>query len=103
MERRFEDIEILKDEAARLRKEVETQGVRLTLAQAWIQFFQLAYDSLLHYGVNYKSLKEVQDDTVLDEAMNMPVTRARDTIVEYLGRCTSAIRAAIRRKNFTVH
>lgn len=103
MQKREEDVVALRDEAARMRAEINTQAIRLTLAQGWINFLREAYDALLHYGVNYKSLKEFQDTGPLDEAQDMPVSRARTHIVEYLGRCTNAIKAAIRRKQFTVH
>lgn len=93
----------LAHEVKALRKEVNEQGVRLTLAQAWIKLYQYAYDALLHYGVNYRSLKEFADAEVVEEAMQMPVTAGRNKIVEYLGKLQNAIRAAVNRKQFKVH
>lgn len=86
-----------------VRQEVHTLGVRLTLAQAWVGFLNFAYDALLHHGVNYRSLKEYQNSTELDDAQKLPLTRARDKIVLWLGTLQSAVHAATRRKSFKVH
>lgn len=93
----------LAKEVKELRKAVNEQGVRLTLAQAWINLYQFAYDALLHYGVNYRSLKEFGDDEAVSEAMEMGVTGGRNKIIEYLGKLHNAIRAAVNRKQFKVH
>jgi len=93
----------LAKEVKALRQEVNEQGVRLTLAQAWIKLYQYAYDALLHYGVNYRSLKEFGENTLVEEAMQMPITAGRNKIVEYLGKLQNAIRAAVNRKQFKVH
>lgn len=95
--------ERIQKELAEVRKDVETLGVRLTLAQAWVGFLQFAYDALLYHGVNYRSLKEYTQSTELDDAQKLPVTQARDKITGWLGRLQSAINAAVRRKNFKVH
>ena len=93
----------LANEVKELRKEVNEQGVRLTLAQAWINLYQYAYDALLHYGVNFKSLKEFGDNSEVDEAMQMGVTAGRNKITAYLGKLHNAIRAAVNRKQFKLH
>jgi hypothetical protein len=103
MSAKSNSIDHLKSEVDGLRRQVNEQEVRLTLAQAWVNFLRFAYDALLHHEVNYKILKEVKDTRTLDEAEDLPVTAARNVIAEYLGRCQNAIKAAIRRKNFKVH
>lgn len=95
--------EQLQKELNEVRKEVHNLGVRLTLAQAWVGFLNFAYDALLHHGINYRSLKEYNKSTELDDAQKQPLTQARDTIVGWLGRLQSAINAAVRRKSFKVH
>ncbi len=54
--------EKLEKELAALRDEVSQQGVRLTLAQGWVNLLTKAYDALLHDGVNYRDLKEYKDE-----------------------------------------
>lgn len=95
----MEDKDRLSKELADLRKEVNTQGVRLTLAQAWLNLYTKGYDALLYYGVNFKDLKEYKDEFP-EEAMQMPVTKARNTFIAWMGRLESAIHAAVRRKGF---
>lgn len=95
--------ERLQRELDEIRKEVHVQGVRLTLAQAWVSFLHFAYDALLYHGVNYRTLKEYANSTELDDAQKLPVTQARDKIVMWLDRLKSSINATVRRKNFKVH
>jgi hypothetical protein len=97
------ETERLRQEVEELRKDQEVLNIRVYLAHEWLRFYQWAYDVLLAYGVNFKSVKEYQDDAVLEEAMDMPISKARNRIVEYLRRLKSGTRAAARRKNFTVH
>ena len=42
-------------------KREEELSIRLSLAQAWVHFWQLAFDALLHYGVNFRETKEYKD------------------------------------------
>lgn len=95
--------EKLQSELDEIRKEVNVLGVRLTLAQAWVNFLHRAYDALLYHGVNYRVLKEYANSTELDDAQKLPVSQARDKIVLWLGRLQSSIEATVRRKNFKVH
>lgn len=95
--------ERLQRELDEIRKEVHVQGVRLTLAQAWVSFLHFAYDALLYHGVNYRVLPEYANSTELDDANKMPVTQARTKIVLWLERLKSSINATVRRKNFKVH
>lgn len=95
--------EKLQKELDAIRKEVHIQGVRLTLAQAWVAFLHKAYDALLFHGVNYRTLKDYANSTELDDANKLPITQARDKIVMWLRRLENSISAAVRRKNFKVH
>ena len=92
--------EQLTKEVASLREQVEEQGIRLTLAQAWQGLMLKAYDALLNYGVNYRSLPEYEQDQTLDESMDLPISKARNNIIGWLGRLENAISAAVRRKTF---
>ncbi len=94
------DKEALQKEAATLRKEVTILGIRLTLAQAWIDFFRHAYDALLTHGVNYRTLPEYKDSTELDDAQDLPVQAGREKIITWIGRLKNAVSAAVRRKGF---
>jgi hypothetical protein len=96
------DIEKLREEVSALRDEHKVQGARLSMAQAWLQFMQQAFDALLHHGVNYRNLKEYKDDSTLTESLDLPVTKARDNIIGWLGRLTSSLNAAVRRKGMKI-
>lgn len=96
-------IERLNGELATLRNQVDEQGIRLTLAQAWIDLYQYAYDTLLHYGINFRKLDKYNEDAVLEEAAGRPISDARTYIVKYISDLTSDIGAAIRRKQFRLH
>lgn len=93
----------LREEVASLRNDVAEQGVRLTLAQAWIDFLHYAYDALRGYSVDYKLLPEYTKTNEVDEAMGMGIWEGQHKIIKYLRRAKSGIRAAIRRKGFKVH
>lgn len=95
----MDKIDRLDKEVAKLRKEVSVQGIRLLLAQAWIDLYTFGYDALLHYGVNFRDLPEYKE-SIPDEAMKLPVSEARNQIVMWMGRLKSAINAAVRRKGF---
>ncbi len=93
----------LRSELGEMRKDLETLNVRVYLAYQLLNFYRWAYDILLAYGVNFKDVKEYNEDTILDEASSLPITKARNKIAEYLKRLRSGVRAAVRRKNFIVH
>lgn len=99
----MDETQRLRAEVEELRKDQEVQNIRIYLAQEFLNFYRWAYDCLLHYGVNFKQVKEYDEDFILDEAADMPIARARNRIVEYLHRLRSGVRAAVRRKNFKVH
>lgn len=80
--------------------ETQTLSVRLSLALAFAQMMQKAYDALLYHGVNYRTLPEYQNATALDEAETLPLREGRRVLMGWMERMESAISAAIRRKNF---
>lgn len=98
-----ENLKRLREEVASLSKMVTEQGIRLTLAQAWIDFYQYAYDALRAYGVDFKRLNEFHKVGLIEEARELPITQARAKIITYIGELRNGVRAAIRRKNFKVH
>lgn len=93
----------IEKELSAVRKDLNILGVRLTLAQAWIDFLHTAYDALLHHGINYRTLKEYANSTELDDAQKLPITAARDKIIHWLRRIESGVHAAVRRKSLKVH
>ncbi len=82
-------------------KRLQETEVRLSLVQTWAQFLMKAYDALLHHKVNYKSLPQYKASP-LEEAMDMPIRKARFKIVEWVRRLSNEIDARIRRKGFHV-
>lgn len=83
-----------------LREENRILSIRLSLAQAFAGVLQVAYDALLHYGINFRTLPEYTNDRALDEANAMPIQEGRTRIMDWLGRVERGIAAAIRRKQF---
>ena len=96
-------IERLRKEITKVRKQVNVQEIRLTLAQAWVSFYEFAYDALLYHGINYRTLKEYKDSSKLDDAQKMPITQARQVVIEWLDKLRNGVSAAVRRKNFKLH
>lgn len=80
--------------------EGKVQRIRLRLAQAFIDMLLVAYDALLHHGINYQSLPAYKDTTLLDEATTLPLEQAHDSFLTWMGRVKNDIKAAIRRKQF---
>lgn len=102
--------EYLERELKALRKEVNENGVRLNLAHGWIQVLREGYDALLHWGVNFKSLKEYgagyptyNGTSGQDSVDKLPIGQAQEVYIHWFRRVTNAIRAAVRRKQFKVH
>lgn len=95
----MDKLERLSEEVGKLRKELNIQGIRLTLAQMWIDLYTRGYDALLHYGVNFRDLPEYKE-SIPDDAMKMPVTEARNTIEKWMARLKNSLAAAVRRKGF---
>lgn len=102
------DKELYDRELESLRKEVDQQGIRLTLAEAWIGFYRRAYSALKSYGIDFYKLKEYTQGYKgfgpgTDEVDKLPASQARDIYIAWIERMTNGLSAAIRRKNFTVH
>lgn len=74
----------------------------LTAAQAFVNLWKAGFDALVTHGINFKLLPEYLDDHLLDEAIKPGIepTHARSKVMTYVGRVESAIRAAVRRKQF---
>jgi hypothetical protein len=72
-------------------------GTRLRLAQAAIGLYKKAYDALLYYGVNFRSLPTFEQQTP-DDPMKAP-----QAYMSWVQRMRSDIDAAVRRKGFKVH
>lgn len=73
---------------------------RLNLAMAFQQLLHTAYDALLTHGVNYRSLPEYKDSTLLDEALgnDTNIQTGQAKIMAYIERVRNGINAAVRRK-----
>ena len=78
----------------------EVVRIRLSMAQAFVQLLQQAYDALLHYGINYKELPAYKDQRLLDDASKLPLRRGQEAYISWITRVGSDINAAIRRKLF---
>jgi len=76
----------------------------LTAMRMYGQVQHTAYDALLSYGVNYKTLPEYkQMATVAERSTQLKPGPAQEYIIAFLSRLENAIKAAIRRKQaFTV-
>lgn len=86
---------------ATLTAEVGELKTRLHLAQAFGQVLTKAYDALLHYGVNFKSLRTWALWEKFSEHHDSPVTEdtdKRERLYEWLTRVGRDIDAAVRRK-----
>lgn len=93
--------DLIQKELTDLRTEVHQQGIRLVLAEAWLRLYGKAYDALLHYGVNFKSLKTWKRRPV--DAYKLPLSQARNVLIDFMKRVENDIAAAIRRKQFKIH
>lgn len=80
--------------------EKQVLSVRLTLALAFAQMLQKAFDALLYHGVNYRDLPEYKNSTALDDAAKLPLKEGRRVMLEWMRRLEVGISAAIRRKAF---
>lgn len=73
---------------------------RLTMLQAFGHMMHEAFDAMLHHSVNYRDIPEYRDQTLLEEASKVPLTRGVDKYLAWIGKVTNGIRAAVRRKSF---
>lgn len=99
----------IEQELTALRKEVQHQGIRLNLAEAWLGLYQLGYDALRSWGVDFKKLKEFGDgypgfkSKTKDSVDKLPASLAQTVYINWIRRIENAIEAAVRRKQFRVH
>lgn len=70
------------------------------MAQALDHMRVKAFDALLYYGVNYQTLPEFRDRTLMDEAERLTILQGRQKYLLWLERLEHGIDAAIRRKTF---
>ncbi|MBO6814573.1 MAG: hypothetical protein JJ891_06920 [Rhizobiaceae bacterium] len=91
---------LLEAELEKIKKRLNTMEIRVSLAQGWVGLLRKAYDALLYHGVNYQTLPEYKDDDTLTEAQDMPISLARNKIINWMSRMESGIEAAVRRKSF---
>ena len=90
-------------EVEQLRKATKELGVRLSLAQQWVEFLTFAYDQLLYHRVNYRTVPEYRAATsLIADAHDLPITVAESRIAQFLGAATRGVVAAVRRKDFHV-
>ena len=88
----------LQEEVTDLRKTMVRDRIRLSMFERWVDFWQRAYEALLHHGVNFRTLKEYRDTEILDKAAAMPPEQGRNLVVRYINNLISAVDAAARRK-----
>lgn len=89
----------LEKELASLREEIATIGIRLTIAQKWIELYRFAYDALRYHGINFYDLK-VYKEGYPDGAEKEHIHTARNKFFKWFDRLESEIHAAVRRKGF---
>lgn len=90
----------LQDELVKINKKLTLQGIRLSLAQAWIDFYQTAYDALLYHTVNFRTLPEFKNTEALDAAYKLPPEEGRTKVLVWIAKLSSGVNAAVRRKGF---
>ena len=74
--------------------------VRLAMSHAFGSMVLKAYDALLNYGINYRTLPAYKDTSLLDAAASLPISRGQSAYITWMQRVESDIRAAIHRKSF---
>jgi len=88
---------------AQLRAQIDVLLTKLHLAQAYAAILDRAYDALLHYGINFKSLRTWSMWEKFSEHHDEPVegdTDKRPKLYEWLTRVGRDLDAAVlRRKN----
>ena len=80
--------------------ELKLLRVRFQLLSGFVDLLRYAYSALLHHDVNYQDLPAYKNETLLDEARKLPMSRGSDKFVEWMARVKHDIRAAINRKGF---
>lgn len=77
-------------------------GIRLMMAHAYCKMYERGYDALLAFGINFRSLPEYKDSTLLDEADKLVITEGRNKYLLWIERVCNGIDAAVRRKQFRI-
>jgi hypothetical protein len=78
---------------------VEQLKSRLTLVSGFNDLLHLAFDALLHHGVNYKELRAYKDPTnPLMDTTPRDRWDAFQRVAHWLSKMTNDIAAAVRRK-----
>lgn len=70
------------------------------MAQAFSQMLLKAFDALLYFGINYRTLPEYIDQHLLEEAKELVIEEGRGRYMLWIERVSHAIEAAQRRKQF---
>lgn len=73
---------------------------RLMAAQSFAQLLLKAFDALVTFGVNFKTLPEWSDMTTLERAAKMRPVTGTPLIIGWFSKLDSALDAAVRRKQF---
>lgn len=93
----------LKDEKDYVSEDRQDLVARLMGAQALGNFLLRAFDALLNYGVNFKKLTEwTEAQAEWDEAAKLKPHRAQERIIHSILKLESGLRAAVRRKQFSL-
>lgn len=79
---------------------LEVLRVRHTMAHAYAQMMNTAFDALLSFGVNYRTLAFYGDHTLLANAKSKGLVAGQSAYLEWMKRMESAIHAAVRRTQF---
>lgn len=87
----------LEGELAKVREEVSRQGIRLLLAQGWMDLLNRAYDALLYHGVRFRELKVYKEEFPTADKPEH-IHTVRDKWLQWFDRMDSDIMAAVRRK-----
>ena len=85
-----------------VREELKVARVRLMLAASFVDLARYAYTALLHHGVNYLTLGAYLDDTILDDAKKLPLSKGSDRYITWIGRVKNDITASIARSKLKV-
>lgn len=74
---------------------------RLTMAQAFARMLLKAYDALLTWGVNFRTLPTYAEmEDVAEKVNQSSMERGRERFHAWIERLESDIHAAVRRKQF---
>lgn len=77
-------------------------SVQVNISKALINLYRVAYDALLHHGVNWHKLKEYAQLAYAPKIEANTLEQSQSKIITMIEGCMSAIHAAVRRKGFRV-